>query len=62
MQTMNLHMRDGAVIFHCTGCARDFYVDSTKPFVPQLREISYGHHCYGSVQADALLGSRTPAP
>jgi ribosomal protein L31 len=46
MQTMNLHMRDGEVIFHCTGCARDFYVDSTQPFVPQLRDISSGHHCY----------------
>ena len=46
MQTMNLHMRDGEVVFHCAGCTRDFYVDSTKPFVPQLRAISYDHHCY----------------
>jgi hypothetical protein len=54
MQTMTLHMRDGDVVFHCTGCARDFYVDATKPFVPQLREISYGHHCYAEVGHDEL--------
>ena len=46
MQTMTLHLRDGEVRLHCAGCARDFFVDSSKPFVPQLREISYGHHCY----------------
>jgi hypothetical protein len=46
MQAMSLYMRDGDVVFHCTGCARDFYVDASKPFVPQLRDIGYGHHCY----------------
>jgi hypothetical protein len=53
MQSMNLFLRDGDVIFHCSGCARDFYVDADKAFVPQLRALSYEHHC------DPLVG--TPA-
>jgi hypothetical protein len=60
MQTMNLHMRDGEVVFHCTGCARDFYVDSAQPFVPQLRSISYDHHCYAPEdESRTVLGSMT---
>jgi hypothetical protein len=58
MQTMTLHMQNGEVIFHCAGCARDFYVDSSKPFVPQLREMSYGHHCYqlpAHMESDTVL-------
>jgi hypothetical protein len=43
---MTLYMRNGGVVFHCTRCQRSFDVDTTKPFVPQLREMSYGHHCY----------------
>jgi hypothetical protein len=53
MQTITLHMRDGDVIFHCAGCARDFYIDTKKPFVPQLRAMSFGHNC-------SSIGSSSP--
>jgi hypothetical protein len=52
MESMQLHLRNGEVIFHCAGCARDFFVDRTKPFVAQLRSISYEHYCPSRVPAE----------
>jgi hypothetical protein len=60
MQAMNLFLRDGEVVFHCSGCERDFYVDADRPFVPQLRALSYDHHCWAPDRALGRSLSASP--
>jgi hypothetical protein len=45
MQTMNVHLHNGDVTFRCSGCGSEFLIDAAQPFVPQLRALSYDHHC-----------------
>jgi hypothetical protein len=45
MPTMNVHLHNGDVTFRCSGCGSDFLIDAAQPFVPQLRAVSYDHHC-----------------
>lgn len=42
---MNLLFMDGQAVLTCSSCARTWHVDTTEPFVEQLRTRLLGHRC-----------------
>jgi hypothetical protein len=44
---MNLLFKDGHAVLTCSTCARSWRIDTSEPFVPQLRTRLLGHRCDG---------------
>jgi hypothetical protein len=60
MDTMILDINGGDAMFRCAACGREFPVDASEPFVPQLRHLSIEHRCLLHSVGDELQQPASP--